>query len=74
MLVGQLRIRSHCGSEVSSEGTRADDRHEEDKGTKSIKFLIYKIEDLGQGSFSNRFYLQDHLFKCSPPKKTQYVK
>lgn len=49
-VVGQLRIRSHCQGGVLSEGARADDRHEEDKGTKSIKFLIYKIGDLGQSS------------------------
>ena len=46
MVVGQLRIRSHCRGRELSEGTRADDRHEEDKGKGVERDKIYKIHHL----------------------------
>ena len=46
MVVGQLRIRSHCRGGVLSEGTRADDRHEEYKRKGVERDKIYKIPHL----------------------------
>ena len=46
MVVGQLRIRSHSRGWELSEGTRADDTHEEDKGKDAERDKIYKIPHL----------------------------